>query len=179
MAIIYKNLEASVRKNMLSELERDIHERCLYISPRLTDDGAKQWPQILSEAFKQHDDQWVAQELRSKNLINSEEQRRKPKGGFTTAKIPVTAPETLAEGEFNRFYIRGLCVDVINSGDDLIEVYRGKEVSNPRSESEAMIGKQVSAKDLLNDLRVSTGVDTALGLPSGPNSGLTICRINK
>ena len=25
-------------------------------------------------------------------------------------KVPVTAPQTLAEGEFNRFYIRGVCL---------------------------------------------------------------------
>ncbi|BBI63173.1 hypothetical protein HSBAA_44790 [Vreelandella sulfidaeris] len=41
--------------------------------------------------------------------MRSHEERKKPKGGTTIAKIPVTANETLAEGEFNRFYARGFC----------------------------------------------------------------------
>lgn len=54
-----------------------------------------------------------------------------------------------------------------------IEVYRAKEVATPRSESIALIGRRLSVSALLGDLRVSVGVDTALGLPPGPNSGLS------
>jgi hypothetical protein len=38
-----------------------------------------------------------------------------------------------------------------------------------------MVGKKISAIALLGDLRKSQGVEPALGLPPGPNSGLTIC----
>lgn len=51
-------------------------------------------------------------------------------------------------------------------------VCRGKQVSQPRPESEAMIWKK-SAKMLLEDLRKSHGVEPVLGLPR-PNSGLTV-----
>ena len=106
--------------------------------------------------------------------MNAIEQRRKPKGGFTTTQIPVTAPDTLAEGEFNRFYARGLCTRAIEDGIQEVEVYRGKQVSQPRPESEAMIGKRLSARAILEDIRRSPGVEPALGLPPGPNSGLTV-----
>jgi hypothetical protein len=108
--------------------------------------------------------------------MRTEEQRRKPKGGFTTAQVPYTAPDTLAEGEFNRFYARGLCVHVLASGGTEVEVYRGKEVQNPRPESQAMIGRRLPAQNLLDDLRTAQGVEPALGLPRGPNSGLTVRR---
>lgn len=92
----------------------------------------------------------------------------------STAKVPVTAPDTLAEGEFNRFYVRGLCLRAIEKGIPEMEVYRGKPVRQPRPESKAMIGKRISAQILLEDLRQSPGVEPALGLPPGPNSGLTV-----
>ena len=58
---------------------------------------------------------------------------------------------------------------------DQVEVYRGKSVSQPRPESEALLGKRLSVKALLEDLRKSKGVEPALGLPHpGPNSGLTV-----
>ena len=176
MAIHYENFDQEVRRLMVQELERDETNGTLYISPRLTAAGAQAWPRLLREAMEQHDDAWLASRLRSGGYIRAEEQRRKPKGGFTTAKVPHTAPDTLAEGEFNRFYARGLCAHVLASGGSEVEVYRGKQVENPRPESEAMIGRRLLAQRLLDDLRTSQGVEPALGLPPGPNSGLTVRR---
>jgi hypothetical protein len=177
MSIQYPNLDTEVRKFMLREIEMDEANKTLYISPRLTAQGAQTWPVILREAMENHDDGWLASELRSRGFMRTHEERRKPKGGFTTAKVPVTAPDTLAEGEFNRFYARGLCASVVASGGTEVMVFRGKQVTNPRPESEAMIGRAISAKQLLEDLRTSQGVEPALGLPPGPNSGLTIRRL--
>lgn len=177
MSIHYESLDQTIRNAMVGELNRDQTNGTLYISPRLTDIGADTWLEILREAFLKYDDNWLAATLRTRGLIRREEKRRKPNGGFTTALVPRTAPETLAEGEFNRFYARGLCAVVISTGGTMVEVYRGKEVQNPRPESQAMIGHRIEAKKLLDDLRTSQGVEPALGLPPGPNSGLTIRRI--
>ncbi|HXG20696.1 MAG TPA: hypothetical protein VNN62_16680 [Methylomirabilota bacterium] len=177
MNIHYEDLDAAVRASMIQELDLDVSNQRLYISSRLTDAGAQQWPTILREAFEKHDDTWIAAALRTRGLLRTHEQRRKPKGGFTTAQVPHTAADTLAEGEFNRFYARGLCANVLASGGTEVEVYRGKQVQNPRPESQAMIGRRLSAQQLLDDLRNSQGVDPALGLPPGPNSGLTVRRV--
>ncbi|GIW56645.1 MAG: hypothetical protein KatS3mg082_3049 [Nitrospiraceae bacterium] len=179
MGIRYESLDDNVRRYMIEELERDIESRQLYISPRLTDEGARVWPELLREAFHDHDDDWLASQLRIRGLMRHTEQRRTPQGRLTTAQVPRTAPETLAEGEFNRFYARGLCRHVIETGGAEVEAYRGKEVRNPRPESQAMIGRRLQARDLLNDLRVSHGVEPALGLPPGPNSGLTVRRAGR
>jgi hypothetical protein len=45
----------------------------------------------------------------------------------------------LAEGEFNRFYIRALCVRAIEDGLPEVIVYRAKEVQSARPESARMI----------------------------------------
>jgi hypothetical protein len=177
MGIHYESLDESVRKYMIEELDLDINMRRLYISSRLTSEGARVWADLLREAFLRHNDDWLASQLRSRRLMREIEERRTPKGRITRARVPDTAPDTLAEGEFNRFYVRGLCRHVIDTGGTDVEVYRGKAVANPRPESQAMIGRRLSAQRLLEDLRVSQGVEPALGLPPGPNSGLTVRRV--
>mgnify|MGYP001474528038 CR=1 FL=1 len=177
MGILYESLDESVRACMLQELEKDILDDNLYISPRLTDTGVKIWPEILRDAFASHDDTFVANALRSQGLLRSQEKRRRPNGGISMVNVPHTAADTLAEGEFNRYYARGVCLNVLDTSGTHVEVYRGKEVQKPRPESSALIGKRLSAQMLLDDLRSSPGVEPAMGLPPGPNSGLTIRRV--
>lgn len=174
MTLMLANLDEKTRQLMLAEIELDISHGNLYLSPRLSDTGRNSFAALLKKAAHSYDDTWLAQNLRQAGIMNSVEQRRTPSGGFTTAKVPVTAPDTLAEGEFNRFYIRGLCQRAINEGITELVIYRAKPVSSPRPESQAKIGAKVNAEALLNDLRQHQGVDTALGLPAGPNSGLSV-----
>jgi hypothetical protein len=107
-------------------------------------------------------------------MLNSTTQRRRPRGGVVIAKMPYNAAETLAEGEFNRYFVRGLCRRAMANGIPRLEVYRAKAVENPRPESEARIGHLIDPEAVLIDLRASQGVETALGIPPGPNSGITV-----
>lgn len=177
MAIRYENLDAEVRAFMRQELERDHRSGSVYISPRLTQLGMQVWRNLLGEAIEHHDDNWLAAQLRLRGLIATEEQRRKPRGGYTVVKVPHTAADMLAEGEFNRYYVRGLCAAVLACNQTKVEVYRGKMVTNPRQESEALIGRRLSAQQLLEDLRTSQHLERALGLSPGANSGLTVRRV--
>ncbi len=174
MALHYENLDSETRQWMLGEIELDVSRGTLYISPRLNERGVENYESLLREAVASHDDAWLAGQLRRGGYLKAFEQRRKPRGGVTTAKVPISAPDTLAEGEFNRLYVRGLCMRAIEEGVAEVEVYRGKSVRQPRPESVAMIGKRIPAQALLKDLRQSPGVEPALGLPPGPNSGLTV-----
>jgi len=159
---------------MLEEIVQDIAAGKLYYSPRLSSVGRALYPELLRIAVQSGSDDSLSAELRVPGRLNTTEEKRKPKGGTTIAQVPVTAPETLAEGEFNRFYARGLCRRAIAEGIETLIVYRAKEVANPRPESVALIGKSLPAKELLEDLRANIGTDTALGLPPGPNSGLSV-----
>lgn len=174
MPLNYRNLDQETREHMLSEIDYDVSKGTLFISNRLTEIGAENWAALLAEAATQHDDAWLANELQHRGYLKTHEERRKPAGGITIAKVPVTANTTLAEGEFNRFYIRGLCQTVIKNGGNSLVAYRARESNNPRPESEAIVGRRFEPQSLLSDLRASTGVEPALGVPPGPNSGLSV-----
>jgi len=174
MGLNYLNLDARTRVLMLEEIDSDNNSGRLFTSDRLSETGRNDYPALLRDAAQSRDDSWLAMQLKLNSRLNAMEQKRKPTGGFYMARVPVIAAETMAEGEFNRFYIRGLCRRAIEGGMTEVEVYRAKPVEKPRTESMAKIGARVSATALLADLRDNIGVDTALGLPSGPNSGLSI-----
>jgi len=136
--------------------------------------GKTVWESLLREALQNQNDDWLANELLRRGCLATHETRRTPSGGTTIAKVPETACLTLAEGEFNRFYARGLCARAMAEGIQDVEVCRGKEVMQPRAVSQALIGKKVAAASLLADLRKSQGIEPALKIPPGPNSGLTV-----
>lgn len=174
MALTYRNLDPRTREFMTDELNSDIAGSTIYISPRLSSHGVQEWPTLLGDAATAHDDNWLAAEIRRRGLLNAHEERRKPKGGVTIAQVPATAPDTLAEGEFNRYYVRGVCRRAIADNVPHVEVYRARHSDTPRRESEALIGKRIDPNALLTDLRGSQGVEPALGVPPGPNSGLSV-----
>jgi hypothetical protein len=174
MSLVLTNLDEKTRRFMIEEVEHDIANDQLYISPRLNPQGRAVYLNLLKEAIESQSDGWLAEQLRFGGMMNPMEQRRKPKGDYTMVRVPVTAPDTLAEGEYNRFYIRGLCRRAIEEGIASLEIYRAKAVMQPRSDSQAKIGTKINVEILLNDLRVNIGIDTALGLPPGPNSGLSV-----
>lgn len=64
-------------------------------------------------------------------------------------------------------------VRVLNESKGL-RIYRAKNVNNPRSASNNKIGQSINPDQLLIDLKENIGVDLSLGLPPGPNSGLTV-----
>ncbi len=174
MGLNYLHLDETTRAFMLAEIERDIAADTLYVSDNLTPQGRLDYPELLRAAARAGTDVTLADSLG--RLLNTHEKPRQLKsGGFT--KPPVmrrNAHEMLAEGELNRFYMRALCLRAIEEGHGKVVAYRAKAVEHARTESDQKIGQEYSAKTLLNDLRAHPGVDTALGLPSGPNSGLSI-----
>ena len=87
-------------------------------------------------------------------------------------KVPSNAAKLISQSEFNRFYIRAVCLEAIEKDIKEIEVYRARPSSSSRPESEAMIGKKLSPKELLDDLRDSIGKEPKI-LPH-INSGLSV-----
>lgn len=173
MPLAYLNLDDRTRHFMVEEIDLDVSNGTVYLSPWLTEQGMADWPAILRESAQTGSDASLASQILRGGRLRATAERRKPTGGMTTYKVPVTAPDTMAEGEFNRFYVRGLCRRAIEEKVALI-VYRAKAVTNPRPGSEEKIGTQIDPNALLTDLRSSPGVEPALGLPPGPNSGLSL-----
>lgn len=167
------NLDEQTRQHMLAELEHDIEQGTLYFSPRLSQQGQAEYPDLLRDAVSNGTPASLAAALAQNSRLKTRETATR-KGTTYEKDVPVNANETLAEGEFNRFYARGLCRRAIDEGITQLRVYRAKSVTNPRSESEALIGRLVDPSTLLDDLRENTGMEPALGLPPGPNSGLSV-----
>lgn len=172
MGLAFINLDEKTRRFMLEEIDADTKAGKLYFSSYLSEKGKSDWPQLLRVAAETLNDVWFGEQLRMNGRLNRTTRRRKPKGGYTTVNVPVTAYETLSEGEFNRFYIRGLCRRAVEDKISYVEIYRAKTVAEPRSESQAKLGMKIDPAELLADLRQNVGVETSSGFP-GPNSGLS------
>jgi hypothetical protein len=172
MSLRYDSLDARVRAAMVEEIDHDEKHNNLYLSARLNGPGRLAWPGLIRDAATNHDDRWLAAELRSRRYLSGSEHR-----AGRRVSTPINAAVTLAEGEFNRFYMRGLCLVVLEDGQVEVEIYRAKPVANPRSRSQALVGRRVAAADLLHDIRSSVGDCTIRGIPAGPNSGISVRRL--
>ena len=137
------NLTEDVRAKMLDEVNADIASGEIYMCPRFNENGRRLYHDLLRQAVQAHNDEWLAEQLRALRCFNATELRQR-KTGTITAKVPHTAPETLAEGEFNCFYLRGLCLVAIDRSIPSLVIYRARISENPRHESEMMVGKTIN-----------------------------------
>ena len=175
MALYFENLDDRTRQLMLDEMEYDIANNQLHISPFLSGQGERDYANLLREALQSGTDETLAQSLREHRRILRTLPRRNPAGGYSIAATAENAAEVLAESEFNRYYIRGLARRAIEDGIQELIVYRAKPVRTPRPESEARVETVLSPQELLDDLRSHPGDERpTLGVPSGPNSGLSV-----
>lgn len=173
MAFQFADLDDMTRQQILAEVDDAIASGSLYYSERMTEAGKAAYPALLREAIQRGTEQTLAQTLARSGYWKAYETRVR-QGRPHQARVPHNAHETFAEGEFNRFFVRGLCRRALAEGINELEMYRANAVMNPRPQSQAMIGKRVDPEALLDDLRTHQGLEPALGLPPGPNSGLSV-----
>jgi len=175
MALYFEDLDDRTRQLMLEEMDYDIAHHQLHISPFLSGQGQRDYESLLREALQNGDDETLAEDLREHRRILRTLPRRKPGGGYSIAATAENAAQVLAESEFNRYYIRALARRAIEDGVTELVIYRAKPVTTPRPESEARIETSLTPQQLLEDLRSHPGDERpALGVPSGPNSGLSV-----
>jgi len=170
VALDLQSLTVDLRPYMLREIDSDLADSSFYLSPRLNEAGREAFPGLLREAAEHGTDEDLIGSLSSGDYFNATEIRQL-KTGPSEAKVPSNAPSVLAEGEFNRIYLRGLCLRLVENGGGKVEVYRARESSWARPESEALIGTHIDAAELLADLRAHKGEAPTL-LPH-VNSGLS------
>lgn len=163
----FLNLDEETRQLMHSEIKLDSEQQNLYISERLNDIGHRNYESYLIKSVLSGDEESLEQLLDINTHFNPIYLRQeKP------VRMPSNASTLLSQSEFNRYYIRAICLRAINIGKDVVQIYRARESSWSRPESEAKIGKFILAKDLLEDLRNSIGKEPTL-FPE-INSGLSI-----
>jgi hypothetical protein len=172
MTFNFRDLNEDTRRFMVDEIEAAIREGNLYFSRRFNQAGYEEWPALLLEAAKEHNGHWLAYQLESRGTIKGLEGSWTPSGGYTIKHVPHTAAETMAEGQFNRYYILGLCRRALAEGKAQVFVYRAKEVRKPRPESNQIIGQSRDPSELIEQIRP---VKSSLGHELlQPNSGLSI-----
>lgn len=162
----FRNLTLELRQCMLREIDQDIADDVLYYSKRFTDAGRTAYPPFLRNAASDYNEEWLAQRLVG-SFIDQELAAGKWK------PVPCNAHTLVAQCEFNRFYCRGLCVHVLDNPQHNLRIYRARQSSKPRPQSEAKIGSTVVAHVVLDDLRKRIGTDVEFGLPE-INSGLSL-----
>ena len=177
MAFNFANLDETVRGYMLEEFQTDRDNSTVYRSPRIKSDQFDNYLNLLEESIQSENEEVFGEEIRARNILNTHETSTRHGTSFQK-RVPHNAHITLSEGEFNRYYIRGVCRHAIEQGSQNVEIYRAKEVSNPRTLSTQLIGNSLSAQALLDDLRSNKAVDTCLGVPPRANSGLSV-RMNE
>lgn len=168
----FENLDEKTRGFMLEAISEAEASGNIYSSTRFNDAGQKQWLPLLKEAAKEHDEHWLAYQLEAKGLMKDFEGAMTPSGGYTVKHIPHTAAETMAEGQFNRFYILGLCRRARVEGISQLEVCRAKKSLVPRRESENLIGSKISV-DYVEAQLLKTS-DSFKSSLIKPNSGISM-----
>ncbi|VVO43522.1 hypothetical protein PS726_06203 [Pseudomonas fluorescens] len=169
MGLNQKDLNPEIRGLMIQEMDHDLAGQNFYLSPRLNAQGRNAWHQLLKEASANHSDDWLANEIARQRLLNPHDLRQgKP------IAMRHDAHQMLAEGEFNRFFMRGICLKAIEIGAPAVVGYRARASQSPRRESLAIIGKRFDPSDFLDLLRSAIGADTPFGYPGSANSGLSV-----
>lgn len=169
MGMNYVSLDDKTRRFMLIEVTEDITKGVLYISSRLSVSGRDFWraylPQVISS--KTGTDDSLADFIRPFFKIT---EIRFVNGLQREARVPSNASEILAESEFNRYYIRGVCARAIHEGIKNVLVYRAKETTSKSPESQSVLETLVPAAGLLKSMRDGHGLPEYLGLSSRPSS---------
>jgi hypothetical protein len=172
MPLQYADLDPTTRRYAHAELERDSVAGSFVPSERLRPGVVDDYRKLLNEALRYYDDRWLEERIAS--MLVDFEVRRTPSGGETTARLPESAARMLAEGDFNRYYMRGLCARAVDEGRHVVQVYRARLSLEPRPESEALEGERLAAAALLEELRSLAGETAATATLGRPNSGLSV-----
>jgi hypothetical protein len=168
VSFTFENLDRETRGAMIAELDGDLLGGGVFLSPRLTPEGAQRYPDLLRAALTVGEPVTLEESLSVPGILERFEWRR---GKQVT--VASNAARLIAECEFNRYYMRGVCSRVVTEGGTQVQVYRARESTRPRPGSQLRIGTLLDAATLLDDLRRhADGTDPTI-LPE-INSGLSV-----
>jgi hypothetical protein len=176
----FPQLDARTRELMLDEYFADCKGDRLYTGDRLNDAGRLLYTEALEGALAEGTPLSLQQVLEPvPGTLWHIEVRTGPLKTSTTAR---TSARSLAEGEYNRFYMRAVCRRATGpDGTGKVIVSQGKRGANRRLDRAVtvQVGDVLSADTVLKDLREHPGKATSTGVPNGPNSGLSISYVPK
>ena len=172
MPLQYESLDPTTRRYALAELDQDLASGAVHVPARLRPSAVGEYQRLLRDALRYYDDLWL--EEHASDLLIESETRRTPTGGQVTAKIPQMAARMVAEGDFNRYYMRGVSLRAIDEDRQVVEVYRARLSLEPRPESAELEGRRLPARAVLDQLRGLASDEPAAAPLGRPNSGLSV-----
>jgi hypothetical protein len=172
MPLQYESLDPTTRRFAIAELDSDMSTGAYHTSERIRPTAITEYHRYLHEALRYYDDRWL--EEHASDLMVELETRRTPGGGMTAVKLPQMAARMLAEGDFNRYYMRGVALRASEEGKQVVEVYRARLSLEPRRESADLEGRRLPAEEVLKYLRGEQTDDPGVTALGRPNSGLSV-----
>jgi hypothetical protein len=173
MPLDLPHLDARTRMFMLAELEADIVADSLYHSPQLSEAGLDHYQRLLRVALLDGTEGSFAEALGTLGAVRPPSRWQHPKE-VGPAEALADATFRLAEREFHRFYIRGLCCRAREQGIDLLVIYRARPADPGRAPADSMIGLRIGVESLLEDLRGAFRSLPPHGLPQCRDPGLSV-----
>jgi hypothetical protein len=173
MSLDLLHLDARTRQCMLAELDADVATGSLYRSPQLSDAGSEQYQGLLRAAIESGAEDTFAEALARHDAVRRPNRWQHAREvGPDEALADVTF--RIAERDFHRFYIRGLCCRALEQGVDLLVIYRARPADPGRAAMDSMIGVRISVRSLLEDLRGAFRTLPPHGLPQCRDPGLSV-----
>lgn len=163
----FPDLDAGIRQLMRQELARDIELKFIFYDARLVESGRALYLRLLAEALERGTPESFSETILKNSLLNPTETRL-VHGQHVQAKVSRIAHRNIGEAEFNRYYMRAVCLRAIEQGIAEVEVYRARPSAHPRPDEPS----RKNAAELLEHLR-TTNISVEGSFP-GPNSGRSV-----
>lgn len=144
-----------LRRLMIAELQWSIERNKIYRSKHFTQLGLKEYPLLLEQALLAGNPDSLEESL---NVT-----------AYFLPGTPKNAPQIFAWDEFNKYYMRALCRLAQTLPGSRLVVVRGRHSSNPKPESNRLLGTEKNPLKFIAGLREVPKVN-----PFGANSGLTL-----
>lgn len=165
----FLDLNKEIRELMKEEVVFDKNKGILSKSTRFNDEGNSEYSSILLKSIENGDEKTLSSEL--VGFFKIKEISHNKQGNTIEKDIPTDANETFANTEFNRFYMRALCVFALKNNKNL-EIYRAKGSLNHRIESDTLEGSKIEdVQQALTKLRDNKDYYSFI---AKPNSGLSL-----
>jgi len=163
VGLVYHHLDdADVRAAMvhhwraeMASLSQSLARDAWPFGRTLSDAGWAVYLEVMPVALLEHDDAWLWRCLLDQQLwIERVHYERLGQSASARVNIPASAA-TLAVGEFNTAYVRGLAAVLLDHGVETCTVHRAGGAVEPRSECALLEGQAVRVQTIIDGHRAS------------------------
>ncbi len=160
----------NVRDLMLEEFEQDVKEDKLVISNLIKPENHDKYVYLLSEAILKGNDASFARTILINGLLEDKISKYDKLGKVAIVKTAKDAHITLAEDEFNKYYMRGVCRAAVSQGKS-VKVYKQDKI-------EIQNNTILDPLEVLQDLRNHREISEALKMHVGSDDVLSLQIVN-